>query len=177
VSLIIAVLQRVRPVARSMAYETCRSKAVRSLSPSFRKGIVCGEGETGRPYRRLAEITGAAALAAMALALGAASPSQAQVPGGAGLPAAQSPPSIINMPLPIAPTGGLDQRLGPSLNTPQDGLITVTPAAEPTLGVLRGRAEGSEPVCTIGREGVAVGLARGSCANVVNVPRGNDLLQ
>jgi len=86
-------------------------------------------------------------------------------------PVMSAPSSHINLLLPVAPTNGLDQRLVPSLSAPRSGLITVTPAA--ALGVLPGDSPAG---CTIGTEGVAIGLARGTCANVANFPKGNDLL-
>jgi hypothetical protein len=127
------------------------------------------------------KIIGAAALAAAALTVGTILPGQAQeFPTTPSLPpAARAPTAPITSPLPIAPTNGLDQRLAPSLNTPPNELISVTPAApSPGLqGIIPAGPGGSAPDCNIyKKEGLATGLTQDSCANVVNFPRANDIL-
>lgn len=119
------------------------------------------------------------AIVVATVTLAVVSPSRAQeIPTTPPQVAPPPPPSVnIATPLPIAPTNGLDQRLLPSLSTPQEGLITITPRETPALGVLPGGPGGSTSACTIGREGLALGLAQGSCADVVNFQNRDDLLK
>jgi hypothetical protein len=120
---------------------------------------------------------GSAALTVLALMLATVSPSRAQELPTPALQAAPPPPPSFNFPLPIAPTGGLDQRLMPSLSAPREGLITIAPGETHMLGIFPGAPGRPPDVCTIGREGLAAGLAQGSCAGVVNVPTRDDLLK
>ena len=80
---------------------------------------------------------------------------------------------MINPPLPIAPTNGLDQRLASNLTTQPAPVITVTPP--PALGVLPGQ-EGFAS-CVIGAGGIEAAFGQGGCVNVVNFPASKDLLE
>jgi hypothetical protein len=119
-----------------------------------------------------------ALVVALSLPLASAFAAVSTVPSESFVPPPVAPerPAFINTLLPIAPTNGLDQRLVPSLSTPAAGsLITVTPGA-PLLGIAPGGPGGSEAACTMGRDGLALSLAQGNCAGVVNFPKANDLL-
>ena len=81
--------------------------------------------------------------------------------------------AVINPPLPIAPTNGLDQRLASNLTTQPAPVITVTPP--PALGVLPGQ-EGFAS-CVIGAGGIEAAFGQGGCVNVVNFPASKDLVE